>query len=117
MSTLNLPAVAALMLFAASSQAGTGLLSGRIEAQADAVPLVVVAVDRDTHRIVHRLFLEQARVFRLPLQPGNYRLYAFADADRDGALDPDEARSDRYLLATRLRAGDRLELPTLRVRR
>jgi hypothetical protein len=47
---------------------------------------------------------------------GHYKVYAFVDRNRDGALGAQEPRSVVYVLASGLRAGDRLELPTLTIR-
>ena len=89
-------------------------LSGRVIAS-DAAPIVVVAIDRRAGRITHRVFQEMAGTFRMPLDAGEYRFYAFADADRDGNLGPGEAASALYSLAGALQAGERVELPALRI--
>jgi len=93
------------------------LLIGSVSTStAPASPVVVMVVNRKTGKVAHRAFLDAGRVFKLPLVPGNYRFYAFADANRNGVRDPDEAVSVAYALAQPLRAGEMIELPALNVR-
>ncbi|MEO8063852.1 MAG: hypothetical protein ABI821_14020 [Pseudomonadota bacterium] len=79
-------------------------------------PIVVMVVNRRTGKVAQRAFLETKRAFRLPLVPGNYRFYAFADTNRNGLRDADEAVSVAYTLSTPLRAGEMIELPALDIR-
>jgi hypothetical protein len=79
-------------------------------------PIVVVAFERGASRIAHRAFLAGDRSFALPLTAGLYKIYAFADQDRDGSLGAGEPRSQMYALASPLRAGERRELPPLSLR-
>jgi hypothetical protein len=51
----------------------------------------------------------------LRLAWGRYKVYAFIDQDRDGALGTDEPRSMVYTLAASLRPGERRELPALAI--
>ena len=93
------------------------LLMGRVHAtQETGDPVVIVALDGASGRIVHRVFLEKQRSFSLRVPTGTYKLFAFADHDRNGKLDDGEASSALYALATPVRAYDRLELPTIEIR-
>jgi hypothetical protein len=103
-----------------SAPAGTrkaAELRGRVSSKAPtAAPIVVVAFERGADRITHRAFLADDSAFALPLAAGRYKVYAFADQDGDGRLDAGEPRSVVYALASTLHAGERRELPMLRVR-
>lgn len=79
-------------------------------------PVVVTVVNRNTGKVAQRAFLESERAFRITLVPGNYRFYAFADANRNGVRDPEEAVSVAYALANPLRAGETIELPAFDIR-
>ncbi|HLA73218.1 MAG TPA: hypothetical protein VK624_17045 [Steroidobacteraceae bacterium] len=104
---------------AAQSSATFALLVGSVSSAGESsVPIVVVALDRKADRadrVVHRTFLESKRAFRMPLVPGRYKLYAFADTNRNGVRDTGEAVSVMYNLVTPLRAGEQIELPALRI--
>src|SRR5690349_7779102 len=117
--------------FSAPCKTGAALLLALISAQADAspgatlygrvaagasLPIVVVALDRDAGRVVHRVFLEHPGDFRMPLAPGRYRFYAYADEDRDGERSAGAAVSEMFVLSGALRAGDRVVIPVLRLR-
>ena len=103
-----------LALVSAQSASAPATLSGRVLTNSSA-PVVIVAVDRATGRIVHRCFLERAGEFRMPLDPGRYGFYAYADQNRDGLRDAGDTWSPLYVLAEPLRAGDQLELPPLAI--
>jgi hypothetical protein len=93
------------------------LLTGRVHAAQDSGgPVVIVALDGASGRVVHRAFLETERSYSLRVATGTYKLFAFADHDRNGALDDGEACSPLYALATPVRAYERLELPTIEIR-
>jgi hypothetical protein len=95
----------------------TAELRGRVSATTEGTaPIVVVTIDRDARKIMHRAFLATDRIYALPVPAGHYKVYAFMDRNRDGALGAQEPRSVVYALASGLRAGDRLELPTLTIR-
>jgi hypothetical protein len=81
-----------------------------------ASPVVVMVVNRNTGKVAQRVFLESKRAFQMPVLPGNYRFYAFADANRNGLRDAGEAVSVAYALTSPLRAGEMLELPTFELR-
>lgn len=101
---------------AAQSAATFALLVGSVSSAGEkSVPIVVVALDRNAGRVVHRAFLETKRTFRMPITPGRYKLYAFADANRNGVRDTGEAVSVVYNLVTPLRAGEQVEMPALRI--
>ena len=92
------------------------LLLGSVSAGTDMrTPIVVLAVDSHG-KVAHRVFLESRHAFQMPLAPGSYKFYAFADANRDGRRGADEAASVMYTLATPLRAGEMGELPALDIR-
>ena len=94
----------------------TGLLLGRVSFPSQlAAPIVVVALDRKSGKIVHRAFLETDRTFRMPMAAGYYKFFAFADENRDGALGAGEPSSYLYSLSNEIRARQELELPTLHV--
>jgi hypothetical protein len=78
-------------------------------------PIVVVALDRHAGRVVQRTFLETKRDFRMAMRPGHYKVYAFADANRNGKRDAGEASSVLYSISTPLRAGEQLELPAITI--
>jgi len=118
-AALMASATTILAFAAAAAQSGSmlALLVGSVSSVGESsVPIVVVAVDQNAGRIVHRTFLETKRAFRMPMMPGRYKLYAFADANRNGVRDPSEATSVLYAIATPLRAGEQIELPALRIR-
>lgn len=79
-------------------------------------PVVLMIVNRNTGKVAQRAFLESKRTFQIPLVPGNYRFYVFADANRNGVRDPQEAVSVAYALRSPLRAGEQLELPAFDIR-
>ena len=92
------------------------LLLGSVSVGADmTTPVVVLAMD-DNGKVAHRVFLESKHAFQIPLVPGSYKFYAFADANRDGRRGADEAVSVLYTLATPLRAGEMIELPAFDLR-
>ncbi len=92
-------------------------LRGSVVTAADLMDasIVVVALDHRDGRIAHRAFLAHAREYVLRLAWGRYKVYAFIDQDRDGALGTDEPRSMVYTLAASLRPGERRELPALAI--
>ena len=101
---------------AAWPSATFALLVGKVSADTDMnTSIVVLAVDSHG-KVAHRVFLESKRAFQMPLAPGSYKLYAFADANRDGRRGADEAVSVMYTLATPVRAGEMLELPAFDIR-
>jgi hypothetical protein len=92
------------------------LLLGSVSVAADQTsPIVVLAVD-GAGNVAHRVYLESKRVFRIPLVPGSYKFYAFADSNRDGRRGAGEAVSVVYALDKPLRAGEMLELPAFAIR-
>jgi hypothetical protein len=102
---------------AAQSASTLALLIGSVSSVGEtSAPIVVVAVDQKAGRVLHRTFLEKNRAFRMPMVPGRYKLYAFADANRNGVRDANEASSVMYAIATPLRAGEQIELPALKIR-
>jgi hypothetical protein len=121
MSAFNLRAPrmagAALLLALVSGQAAAApaKLSGRVLASSSA-PIVIVAVDRQTGRIVHRCFLDRPGEFHMPLDPGRYGLFAYSDENRDGIRNVGDPSSPLYVLAAPVRSGDQLELPPLAIR-
>ena len=96
----------------AGAEPARGLLVGSV-AHAAPDPVIVVVLERATNRIVHRAFLEKRRLYRLPLEAGSYKVFAFADTDRDGSAGAEELVSATYSVATPLAAGEVLELPSL----
>jgi len=93
------------------------LLMGSVSVgTANPSPVVLMIVNRNTGKVAQRAFFESERAFQIPLVPGDYRFYAFADANRNGVRDPDEAVSVAYALRDPLRAGEKLELPALDIR-
>jgi phosphate/sulfate permease len=107
--------ILALATTAAWPAATSALLVGSVSSTAISAPIVVVALDRRAGKIVHRTFLETQRGFRMAVAPGSYKLYAFADANRNGVREPTEAVSVMYAIASPLRAGEELELPVLAI--
>ncbi|MEJ0084771.1 MAG: hypothetical protein WDO72_03770 [Pseudomonadota bacterium] len=92
------------------------LLLGSVSNGTDrTAPIVVLAVD-SRGNVAHRVFLESKHVFQMPLVPGSYKFYAFADENRDGRRGTDEAVSAMYRLAAPLRAGEIVELPAFDIR-
>lgn len=89
-----------------------GTFVGRVSAmpRSDG-PFVVVAVDRATGEIVHRAFLGKNRQFKFNVPAGNYKFYAFVDADHNGHSGDNESMSALYNLTTTLRGNDLIELP------
>ena len=105
-----------LCAVAAWPSAMYALLLGSVNAGTNmSTPIVVLAVDNHG-KVAHRVFLESTHAFQMPLIPGNYKFYAFADANRDGRRGADEAVSVMYTLATPVRAGEMLELPAFDIR-
>ena len=101
----------------ASPSSVYALLLGSVGAStATESPVVVMVVNRNTGKVAQRAFLESERAFQIPLVPGNYRFYAFADANRNGVRDPEEAVSVAYALRNPLRAGEKIELPAFDIR-
>jgi len=101
---------------AALSASTFALLIGSVSsAGEDSAPIVVVALDRNAGRVVHRTFLETKRAFHMPMVPGKYKFYAFADANRNGVRDAGEAASVMYALTAPLRAGEQVEMPAIRI--
>ena len=108
--------ILALTTAAAWPAATSALLVGSVSSSAAiSGPIVVVALDRHAGRIVQRTFLETRRDFHMPVAPGSYKLYAFADSNRNGVRESTEAVSVMYAIASPLRAGEQLELPALRI--
>jgi hypothetical protein len=107
--------ILALAATAAWPSSTFALLLGSVSTSASS-PIVVMVVNRGTGKIVQRAFLETDRAFSMPVVPGNYRFYAFADGNRNGVREPHEAMSVAYTLATPLRAGEMVELPALEIR-
>ena len=108
--------ILALTTVPAWPSATVALLVGSVSSSAAiSTPIVVVALDRRAGKVVHRTFLETQRGFRIPLVPGSYKVYAFADANRNGIRESTEAASVMYAIASPLRAGEELELPALRI--
>lgn len=107
--------ILALTAATACPAATSALLVGSVSSTAISAPIVVVALDRRGGKIVHRTFLETQRGFRMAVAPGSYKLYAFADVNRNGVRDPAEAVSVMYAIASPLRAGEQLELPALTI--
>jgi hypothetical protein len=106
--------LAALAAWPSNSYA---LLSGSVNGSPGTTsPIVVMIVNRSTGKVAQRAFLDTERAFSIPVIPGNYRFYAFADANRNGVREADEAVSVAYALTQPLRAGDMLELPAFRIR-
>ena len=95
----------------------TGTVLGRVNANGSAAPVMVLAVDRGTGRIVHRAFLGKRTAFSMPLTAGNYKFYACADADRDGVCGSDEQRSVLYSLSNAVTPGAIIQMPTFRLNR
>jgi hypothetical protein len=94
----------------------SALLVGSVSSSAaNTGPIVVVALDRRAGKILQRTYLETQRNFRMVVAPGSYKLYAFADSNRNGVREPTEAVSLMYAIASPLRAGEQLELPALRI--
>jgi len=117
-AALMASAATILAFTAATAQSGStlALLVGSVSSAGEkSVPIVVVALDRNAGRVVHRTFLETQRTFHMPMTPGRYKLYAFADSNRNGVRDTGEAVSVMYDLVTPLRAGEQIELPALRI--
>jgi len=108
--------ILALTTAAAWPAATSALLVGSVSSSAAlSAPIVVVALDRRAGKIVHRTFLETQRSFRMAVAPGSYKLYAFADTNRNGVRESTEAVSVMYAIASPLRAGEELELPALTI--
>lgn len=117
MLTAAAAAIALAACQGAPAPSATGTLVGHVKFTSKlASPIVVVAVDKSTGRVVHRAFLESNRAFRLPMDAGRYKFFAFADVNRDGELEPNEPVSVVYSLADEIRVGESLELPTLDVK-
>jgi hypothetical protein len=79
-------------------------------------PVVVVAIDQATGKIAHRAFLENHSYYSLIVPTGKYKVFAFADANRDGVRDSGELTSVLFAVSTRVGPTERIELPTLRTR-
>lgn len=110
--------ILALAATAAWPSSVYALLTGSVSASSEmSAPIVVMAVDRVTGKVVQRVFLDKNRSFHMPLVPGDYRFYAFADTNRDGLRESGESVSVAYKLSTPLRAGEQLELPVLNIQR
>jgi len=98
-------------------ETSTATVLGRVKANPTATgPLLVVAIDRDTGRIAHRVFLETKRAFAIPLQSGRYKFYACSDDNRDGKCSASESTSVMYALAERINAGEVIQLPTFNLK-
>jgi hypothetical protein len=93
-----------------------GVVLGRVKANADHTSLVVVAIDRDTGRVAQRAFLTHSSYYALPMSAGHYKLYAFADLDRNGLRGVDEPSSLMFSMADDVHSGERIELPTMNLR-
>ena len=94
-----------------------GELVGRVADDLSANgPVVVVAIDQSSGKIAHRAFLESESYYHLLVPAGKYKVFAFADANRDGVRDSDEVTSVLYAISTRVGPTERIEVPTLRVR-
>jgi hypothetical protein len=117
-ASLAIPAASVALAGCQSLESSmTARLKGRIDAERSiAGPFVIAAYDRTTHRIAHRVYLERAGDFDMLIDEGRYKFLAFADLDRDGRLGAGEPVSVRMALASAVRAGDVLEIPSLRVR-
>ena len=100
----------------ARSGVSPGVVLGRVKGNADQTSLVVVAIDRDTGRVAQRAFLAHSSYYALPMSAGRYKLYAFADLDRNGLRSADEPASLMFSMADDVHAGERIELPTMALR-
>lgn len=95
-----------------------GVITGRVKGLGtNSGPLVIVAVDRDSGRVAQRAFLARGDDYAIPMTAGRYKLYAFADLDRNGARSVGEPASLFYSISGDVKAGDRLELPALELGR
>ncbi len=117
-ASLTIPAAGmALAACQALESPKTARLKGSVDAERTiAGPFVIAAYDRANRRIAHRVYLEHPGDFDMLIDEGQYKFVAFADLDRDGQLGAGEPVSVRMNLAAAVRAGDRLEIPTLQVR-
>jgi hypothetical protein len=96
----------------------TGTVLGRVRASsADTAPLLVLAIDRGTNQVAHRVFIERGTAFAMPLYSGSYKFYACADANRDGHCGSDEERSVMYSLSNEIHAGEIIQMPTFQLNR
>lgn len=95
----------------------SGEVLGRVETGgAIASPLMVVAIDRESGQIVHRVFLgPNHRAFSIPLAAGHYKFFACADDNQDGRCNAEERTSVMYTLVNDVRAGEGIELPSIRL--
>jgi hypothetical protein len=95
----------------------TGTVLGRVNANGSAAPVMVLALDRGTGKIVHRAFLGKRTAFSMPLTAGSYKFYACADADLDGVCGSAEPRSVLYSLSKPVMPGEIIQMPTFRLAR
>jgi hypothetical protein len=94
-----------------------GVLVGRIASDFSANgPVVVVAIDQASGKVAHRAFLENESYYHLIVPTGKYKVFAFADANRDGVRDAGEVASVLYAVSTRVGPTERIEVPTLNTR-
>jgi hypothetical protein len=115
----RLAATGAITALAACQTTGTGartgpssgVVLGRVKGNVDQSALVVVAIDRASGRIAQRAFLARSNYYAMPMTAGRYKLYAFADRDRNGVRGASEPASLVYSMADDLRSGERIELP------
>jgi hypothetical protein len=94
----------------------TGVLVGRVEAHSGIVgPFVVVARERASGKIAHRMFVDDTRAFAMLMDAGRYDFFAFSDRDGNGRRGPDEPASAVYALRSEIRPADLVELPALHI--
>lgn len=95
----------------------TGTVLGRVNNDvAIPSPVMVLAFDRGTGQVAHRVFLEKTAAFSMPLHAGSYKFYACADANRDGHCGNDERRTVMYSLKDEVQPGDVIQMPSFTLR-
>src|SRR5688500_11741031 len=94
----------------------TGVLVGRVEADSGIVgPFVVVARERPSGKIAHRMFVDDTRAFAMLMDAGRYDFFAFSERagnGRRGPLDPPRAA---FAFRSHIRLADLVALPALRI--
>lgn len=91
----------------------TATVLGRVRTTSTGnAPIMVLAVDRGSGKVAHRVFLGSGSAFSMPLFSGNYKFYACADANQDGHCGSTELRSVTYSLTNEVHAGDVIQMPS-----